>query len=254
MVDMRLCPANKAAHAAHNWSYSPSFGAATLHFYCPGISGLDADIRDGMESTRSLGYDISSGGSEFGDRVLGILNGAASVYRDRNAVYKDNFRAVGRVMEALFPEGRPGLKVAADYDRWHIFELLVVKLTRYAQNYDNPHEDSLLDMLPYEGILGALDQELRESLTEVKKHLPLSTDDERFCDQCAGPYTVEQGGDPQYGGHWDTCPNRPMVHTHQFANVAFDPDCLACQKSRARAEEALEDISGQDDDPEGFVD
>jgi len=30
--------------------------------------------------------------------------------------------------------------------------------------------------------------------------------DDLFCDQCAGPY--EGWLMEQYGGHWDTCPNR----------------------------------------------
>ena len=29
-----------------------------------------------------------------------------------------------------------------------------------------------------------------------------------FCDQCAGPYTEMPWLMEQYGGHWDTCPNR----------------------------------------------
>lgn len=126
------------------------------------------DLRDRSQE-RSLGYDISSAPPEgFAKRVLDILQGATDVYRDRNAVYKDNFRLVGKVMEALFPEGRPPLTAAAEYDRWHIFELVIVKLTRYANNFDTPHEDSLLDMLPYLGILGGLDQELREKFEEER--------------------------------------------------------------------------------------
>lgn len=38
-------------------------------------------------------------------------------------------------------------------------------------------------------------------------HVP--TQQSIFCTECGGPFTEEQGGDPQYGGHWDTCPNRP---------------------------------------------
>lgn len=127
------------------------------------------------EPVKSLGYNISGSGAthevtEFQMRVIGILENSTEVYYDRSAVYKDNFRSVGRVMVALFPNGRPPLVTAADYDRWHIFELLIVKLTRYANNYDVPHEDSLIDMLPYIGILGALDQELREREASKAKH------------------------------------------------------------------------------------
>lgn len=106
----------------------------------------------------------------FQGRVHGILENASEVYYDRSAIYKDNFRSVGRVMVGMFPDGRPPLVTAADYDRWHIFELIIVKLTRYANNYDVPHEDSLVDMLPYIGILGGLDQELREREAAKAEH------------------------------------------------------------------------------------
>lgn len=110
--------------------------------------------------------------TDFQRRVLSILEGSAEVYKERSVVYKDNFRAVGRVMYALFPGGRPGLQFPEDYDRWHIFELVIVKLTRYANNYDTPHEDSLLDMLPYLGILGSLDEEHRERNPAVSDETP----------------------------------------------------------------------------------
>lgn len=29
-----------------------------------------------------------------------------------------------------------------------------------------------------------------------------------FCDQCSGPHTETPWLMEQYGGHWDTCPNR----------------------------------------------
>lgn len=106
--------------------------------------------------------------SEFGSRVMSLLETAANTYAERNAVYQDNFRVVGKVMEALFPSGAPTLSDAADYNRWHIFELVIVKLTRYVANWSNPDSDSLVDMLPYLAILGAQDQEIRDLLTEQK--------------------------------------------------------------------------------------
>ena len=44
-----------------------------------------------------------------------------------------------------------------------------------------------------------------------------------FCTQCAGPFTSAQGADPQYGGHWDTCPNRPRVENEGMLTHADDP-------------------------------
>lgn len=142
-----------------------------------GTITLNKDDSLELRERRSLGYDISAAPPEgFAKRVLGILQGATDVYQDRNAVYKDNFRMVGKVMEALFPDGRPPLSKAAEYDRWHIFELLIVKLTRYANNFDVPHEDSLLDMLPYLGILGGLDQELREAIQKARDEETVAVD------------------------------------------------------------------------------
>jgi hypothetical protein len=103
----------------------------------------------------------------FQESVLKLLRGSADAYQERSAVYKDNFRSVGRVMEALFPDGAPSLGPAVDYDRWHIFELIIVKLTRYANNYSQGgHEDSVVDMVAYLGILHALDEEFAQRTKE----------------------------------------------------------------------------------------
>lgn len=156
---------NRPIEEINPWDAIRSLAAAFgFDFQTITVNGSSIDFK--TPEPKSLGYDISGGEdpalTTFQKRVLGILSQSHDVYKDRSAIYKDNFRSVGRVMVALFPEGRPPLVTAEDYDRWHIFELLIIKLTRYANNYDQPHEDSLLDQLPYLGILGALDQELRE--------------------------------------------------------------------------------------------
>lgn len=97
----------------------------------------------------------------FQDDVIRGLEQAITTYKDRNAVYKDNFRVVGDVVEALFPNGVE-LQTREDFTRWHIFELLIVKLTRYAANYpEGGHPDSLADMIVYLGILNGIDGEIR---------------------------------------------------------------------------------------------
>lgn len=95
----------------------------------------------------------------FQERVEDRLKQAKELYRDRNAVYKDNFRIVGKVMQALFRR-QPTLASEQDFNRWHIFELFIVKLTRYATNWHKGgHEDSIQDMIVYLSILGELDKE-----------------------------------------------------------------------------------------------
>lgn len=95
--------------------------------------------------------------------VSSLMHELADLFETRNLVYKDNFRRVGEVMVGLFPEGPPTLKTADDYNRWHLFELAIVKLTRYAVAYDNGgHKDSIDDMIVYFGMVAALDAEERD--------------------------------------------------------------------------------------------
>lgn len=83
-----------------------------------------------------------------------VLVEMADTYRERNKVYGDNYKTVGAVMAALFPEGVE-LKTAADYNRWHLFELLVVKLTRFA-NSGLTHQDSIHDLAVYAAMVEAI--------------------------------------------------------------------------------------------------
>ena len=89
--------------------------------------------------------------------VPALLEAMARTYRERNAVYGDNFRMVGRVMEAMFPEG-VALRSATDYDVWHLFELKIVKLTRFAISRLT-HTDSIHDDAVYSAMIEALLQE-----------------------------------------------------------------------------------------------
>jgi hypothetical protein len=94
------------------------------------------------------------------------LSEAAKTFAQRRAVYGENYRAVGRVMKALFPDGLP-LESVEDHNRHHIFVLMVVKLTRYAEQWDNGgHEDSLLDLSVYSAMLVSIDNEIRSEAHE----------------------------------------------------------------------------------------
>lgn len=94
-------------------------------------------------------------------KAYDFLEEGAATYRERNAVYGDNYLRVGAVMAALFPDGVT-LKTADDHNRFHIFMLKVVKLSRYCVNWDKGgHEDSLLDDMVYGGILLEIDDGIR---------------------------------------------------------------------------------------------
>lgn len=89
--------------------------------------------------------------------VTDLLNRMAKLYAERNAVYKDNYLKVGRVMDALFPDGMM-LQGPDAFNRWHLLELAIVKLTRYATQYEaGGHTDSLEDMIVYLAMVAGLD-------------------------------------------------------------------------------------------------
>lgn len=76
-----------------------------------------------------------------------ILDAMAATFRERNAVYGDNAHKVEAVMQALFPDGVT-LKNQGDYHMWHLFELIIVKLTRFS-NSGLTHQDSIHDLAIY---------------------------------------------------------------------------------------------------------
>lgn len=81
-----------------------------------------------------------------------ILTAMAATYKERNAVYGDNFRTVAPTIAALFPKGVPSELVTTD--RWHLFELIIVKLSRFAQS-NLTHTDSIHDAGVYAAMIEA---------------------------------------------------------------------------------------------------
>ena len=86
-----------------------------------------------------------------------ILAEMADTFRERNKVYGDNYKRVGAVMMALFPQGM-SLTSAEDFNKWHLFELMVVKLTRFA-NSGLTHQDSIHDLAVYAAMVESLIQQ-----------------------------------------------------------------------------------------------
>lgn len=86
-----------------------------------------------------------------------LLRSMADTFEERNAGYKDNFKVVGAVMEAMFPNGVE-LKTADDYNRWHLFELMIVKMTRFT-NSGLTHKDSIHDSAIYAAMVESLTKE-----------------------------------------------------------------------------------------------
>lgn len=91
-----------------------------------------------------------------------ILQRCADTYRQRNAVYKDNYVHIGDVMAGFFPNGIT-LKTPVDHIRFHLFMLAMVKYTRYTNNWANGHSDSLVDAAVYPAMLEQVDGQMLRS-------------------------------------------------------------------------------------------
>lgn len=95
-----------------------------------------------------------------------FLDEGAKTFRERNAIYGDNYKNVGGAMAALFPEGVM-LKTADDWNRMHIFILGIVKQSRYANNWSKGgHADSSHDNTVYSAMLEGIDAEILGRLKE----------------------------------------------------------------------------------------
>lgn len=71
-----------------------------------------------------------------------ILRAMATTFEERNKVYGSNYKMVAPIMAVLFPDG-PSKEVVFK-DSFHLFELIIVKLSRFAiQGLD--HLDSIHD-------------------------------------------------------------------------------------------------------------
>jgi len=87
-----------------------------------------------------------------------MLREAAKVNELKNDEYGRGYERHGQVMEGLFPDGVT-LMSETDFARFALFDLLVVKLVRYAANFSNGHDDSLLDISVYASLLREMDNE-----------------------------------------------------------------------------------------------
>lgn len=74
-----------------------------------------------------------------------ILNEMAATFKERNAIYGSNYKMVGKLMAVLFPNGVPPEILHSD--QFHLFELKLVKLSRFAisglKHHDSIHDDGV---------------------------------------------------------------------------------------------------------------
>lgn len=82
-----------------------------------------------------------------------IMESMAATFKERNAIYGDNFRMVAKLVAVLFPNGVPPELVVTD--QWHLFELQLVKMSRFAIS-NLTHRDSIHDMSVYGAMIESI--------------------------------------------------------------------------------------------------
>lgn len=82
-----------------------------------------------------------------------ILAEMSETFKQRNALYADNYKMVPQMVKVLFPNGVPPELVVTD--QWHLFELKLVKLTRFAIS-GLTHIDSIHDDAVYSAMIEAI--------------------------------------------------------------------------------------------------
>ena len=89
------------------------------------------------------------------------LENAAKIYQQRNKEYGDSYKSHGEVMNSFFPNGLE-LNSVEDFNRFCLFNAVIGKMNRYAQNFNiGGHVDSLDDASVYAQMLQEIDSEIQ---------------------------------------------------------------------------------------------
>lgn len=111
------------------------------------------DLFEEQEKTTGIFFGGIAPEPKDNKTAADILAEMAQTYRERNAVYGDNYKMVAKLVAVLFPNGVPSELVITD--QWHLFELILVKLSRYAIS-NLTHQDSIHDA----GVYCAMNEEI----------------------------------------------------------------------------------------------
>lgn len=88
-------------------------------------------------------------------KAADVLREAAAVIEDRDASYGDNPVVHAELMALLTGDDPLNIQRAS------LFNMMGVKLSRYANNLREGHEDSLIDLITYAAALLVIDRERR---------------------------------------------------------------------------------------------
>jgi hypothetical protein len=91
-----------------------------------------------------------------------FLSEGAATFKARNKIYGNNYLNVGRAMTGFFPNGVT-LVTEDDFNRFHLFMLAIVKMTRYTNNWNvGGHADSIHDATVYCAMVESVDANIKE--------------------------------------------------------------------------------------------
>lgn len=104
------------------------------------------------------GWDVKLHGNQADNaatevHAYQVLEEMAATFKQRNAVYGSNFKMVGPIMALLFPNGVSVELLKSD--QFHLFELLIVKLSRLAIS-GLKHQDSARDAGVYAAMIESI--------------------------------------------------------------------------------------------------
>ncbi len=88
-------------------------------------------------------------------RAPDFLEAGAATFRERNAIYGDNYLEAGDALSMMFPRGLK-VETASEWTRLSLFMHCFDKLSRYAKNLDGDkagHRDSAHDLMVYAAML-----------------------------------------------------------------------------------------------------
>ena len=91
--------------------------------------------------------------TEAANDVPTILERMASTFRERNKVYGSHYEMSAPLTKVLFPDGVPTELIFTD--QWHLFELILVKLSRFAIS-ELTHVDSIHDTAVYGAMIESI--------------------------------------------------------------------------------------------------
>lgn len=86
-----------------------------------------------------------------------LLMEMAETFREKGKVYGHTYHETGQALAAIFPNGIK-LKSADDFNRFLTLGLMMLKMNRYAVNFEKGgHQDSVHDLAVYAAILEFID-------------------------------------------------------------------------------------------------